>query len=245
MLLNRRIALVLPALDEEGALPGVLDAVPAWVDEVVVGDNGSRDGTAAAALRHGARVAREPRRGYGRACLAALGALEAAPPDIVAFADADGSDDVARLADLVAPIAEGHADFVLESRDATSRAALSPQQRLGNRLATALIRALWRHDYADLGPMRAISWSALGTLAMAAPGCGWTVEMQVRALASGLRVREVPLPYRPRRSGSSKISRTLLGTVRAGAAILAVIGREAWRGSRGAPPTPRPRRCPS
>lgn len=234
---GRRVALILPARDEAAALPAVLAAVPGWVDEVVVADNGSRDATARVAREGGARVVSEPRPGYGAACLAGLAALAAAPPEVVAFADADGSDELGRLGDLVDPVVAGSADLALERRVPVGRGALSPAQRFGNRLATALIRRLWGVAYADLGPMRALAWEALGRLGMTDAGSGWTVQMQVRAAALAFRVREVDLPYRPRCGGRSKISRSLLGSARAGAAILSVIGREAWARRAAAPRT--------
>ncbi len=226
------IALIIPARNEELSLPGVLRNVPHEIRRVVVVDNGSTDATAQVAAEFGARVVTEPVAGYGRACLAGLASLRDDPPDIVAFVDADGSDEPLRLADLIAPVAAGEKDLVLGRRIPVERKALSIQQRFGHRLATGLIRLFWRHSYRDLGPMRVINWTALTRLCMADQAFGWTVEMQVRALKHGLRIREIDVPYHQRTAGKSKISRTITGTVKAGSTILWVIGGEVLQGLR-------------
>lgn len=225
-----QVALIIPARDEELSLPTVLKRVPALVTRVVVVDNGSTDRTAAVARANGVEVVHELVPGYGSACLAGIAALVDNPPAMVAFADADGSDGVENLAVLLEPLLNGEADLSLARRVAAAGRALSPQQRFGNWLATRLIRLFWGQDYQDLGPMRAITWPALRELDMGDRTFGWTVEMQIRAVKAGLRVKETPLPYHVRIAGESKISRTLSGVVRAGAKILWVIGRELCRG---------------
>ncbi len=221
-----RVGVVIPARDEALALPAVLPHLPGWLAEVVVADNGSRDETAAVAARLGARVVAEPRRGYGAACLAGIGALSPGV-DTVLFMDADAADDPADIPALLAPLAAGQAALVVGSRVAQAApGALTPQQRFGNALACALMRRIWGGRFTDLGPFRAIRRDALARLAMADSTWGWTVEMQVRALRLGLPVAEVPVRYRPR-IGVSKISGTLMGSARAGAKILWVIAREA------------------
>lgn len=238
---------MIPALDEELALPLVLAAIPRELhDVVVVGDNGSRDRTAEVARAGGAIVVHEPRRGYGSACLAALEVvLGRAPvptpgargaevlalrdPDVVVFLDADLSDHPDDLAAILAPIFDGTAEFVLGSRtrDASSRAALTPQQRFGNALACFLLRVLFGARHTDLGPFRAIRVDALRHLAMRDRDYGWTVEMQLKARVAELRVVEVPVRYRARVAGASKVSGTLVGSVRAGWKILGwILG---WR----------------
>ncbi len=226
------IALIIPARNEELSLPGVLSNVPHEIKRVVVVDNGSTDATAQVAAEFGARVVPEPVAGYGRACLAGLASLRDDPPDIVAFVDADGSDELSRLVDLIAPVASGEADLVLGLRIPVVSAALSFQQRFGHLLATGLIRLFWKHRFRDLGPMRVIRWLDLERLAMSDQAFGWTVEMQVRALKQGLRIREIDVPYHKRTAGKSKISRTITGTVKAGSTILWVIGREVATGFR-------------
>jgi hypothetical protein len=219
---------VIPALDEEGALPAVLAAIaPGEAGRVVVVDNGSADRTALVAVRAGATVVREPRRGYGAACLRGLERLREDPPDIVVFLDADGSDDPRELPRLVAPIREGRADLVVGSRVLGTRepGALTPVQRFGNALATTLLRALFGARFTDLGPFRAIGWGALERLAMRDRGYGWTVEMQARAARAGLRCLEVPVATRRRAAGRSKVSGTLRGVVGAGGKILFTIAK--------------------
>lgn len=227
-----RVALVMPALDEEAAIGLVLAALPpGHVDHVVVADNGSTDRTAEVARAHGALVVHEPRRGYGAACLAALAACRAlpgGPPDVVVFLDADFSDVPDDLPLVLAPVLAGAADLVIGSRMLlpASRRALLPQARHGNALAVLLIRALWGARFTDLGPFRAVTWAALEAVGMTDRDFGWTVELQLKAAARGLRCVEVPVRYRAR-VGTSKITGTLSGTVRAGAKILYTIGRHA------------------
>ncbi|MRR58102.1 MAG: glycosyltransferase family 2 protein [Deltaproteobacteria bacterium] len=223
------VALIIPARNEELSLPTVLSRIPAMVTRVVVVDNGSSDKTAAVARENGAEVIHEPVPGYGSACLAGIAFLADNPPAMVAFADADGSDGVENLAALLEPAQNGMADLSLARRVTVAGRAMSPQQRFGNWLATRLIRLIWGHDYRDLGPMRVITWTALQGLNMQDRDFGWTVEMQIRALKAGLRVKETPLPYHVRIAGESKISRTMSGVLRAGLKILWVIGRELCR----------------
>ena len=232
--MNARAAVVLPALDEEAAIGGVIRALPPGdVEEIVVADNGSRDRTAEVARAAGATVVAAPRRGYGSACLAGLDYLRTrpvGPPAIVAFLDADGADVPGELPRLLDPLRAGRADLVIGSRvlGETEPGALTPVQHFGNRLAAFLLAARWGAKVTDLGPFRAIGWAALERLAMTDPDYGWTVEMQARAYRLGLAVVEVPVSSR-RRVGRSKISGTLRGATLAGTKILWTIGREALR----------------
>jgi len=221
---GRRIGVVIPALNEEKAIGRVIADIPAWVDEIVVADNGSSDATIDVAEKAGARVVSEPERGYGAACQRGIAALDAA--QVIVFLDADYSDDPREMAGLVDPILAGTADLVIGSRvmgDA-ERGALLPQQRFGNWLACCLMRYFFGASYSDLGPFRAIRSDALGLLAMKDRAFGWTVEMQIKAAQLRLRAIEVPVSYR-RRIGVSKISGTVRGTILAGLTILSVIGR--------------------
>lgn len=221
-----RVALLIPALNEEQALAQVLDELPrSLFAQVIVADNGSTDGTAAVARARGAQVVAEPRRGYGRACLKGLAALEPGI-DIVVFMDADSSDVPGEASSLIEPIARDQADLVIGSR-LSGRAqpgALLWHQRWGNRVAVSLLRLLYGFPYTDLGPFRAIRRSSLERLAMRDTNFGWTAEMQVKAVQRGLRVLEVLVSYR-RRIGRSKISGTVAGTLGAGVKILWTILR--------------------
>lgn len=220
------IAVVIPALDEEEAIGKVLHDIPDGISQVVVVDNGSRDRTAEVARRLGAEVVAEPRRGYGQACLTGITLLDR--PDIVVFLDGDYSDYPEEMSELVAPLLAGEADMVIGSRTLGQRekGALLPQARFGNWLSTLLIRLLFGVSFTDLGPFRALRFDALERLAMEDRDFGWTVEMQVKAARLSMRVVEVPVRYR-RRIGTSKITGTLSGTMRAGHKILWTIFRYA------------------
>jgi hypothetical protein len=219
-----RVVVVIPALDEEQAIGAVVREIPPVVDEVIVVDNGSRDRTAERAAAAGARVVCEPRRGYGRACLAGIAAAPGA--DVFVFLDGDHSDHPQQLAGLVAPILEGRADLVIGSR---RLGRLEPGAHpwhavVGTRACVSLMNRLTGSRATDLGPFRAITARALQRLEMEAPDYGWTAEMQVKAARRGLRVVEVPVDYRPR-LGRSKVSGTLRGTLGAGVTIIGTILR--------------------
>jgi len=224
-----RIGLVIPALNEEEAIPHVLAQVPRdAVDEIFVVDGGSTDRTAERAAAAGARVIREPRSGYGRACLA--GARAAAERcAILVFLDGDGSDCPEWIPRLVAPIRAGEADFVIGSR---SRGAREPGSMSAHQLAAgyavgAVLRLLYGARYTDMGPFRAIGREALFRLGMREMTYGWNLEMQMRAARAGLRVLELPVPHRRRAGGVSKVSGTLAGTMRASLRILLTLARVA------------------
>ena len=180
-------------------------------------------------------MVREPRRGYGFACLKALGWIEqqAEPPEVVVFLDADLSDDPAALPALLAPIRHHGADLVIGSRTKEAQpGALNLVQRFGNGLACALMARLAGRRYSDLGPFRAVRWAALERLAMADRTWGWTVEMQMKAALLGLASVEVDVPYRRRSGGRSKISGTFRGVVAAGTKIISTIFVLWWRNRR-------------
>lgn len=230
------VTVIIPALDEEAALPGVLGRIPPWVDRAVVVDNGSRDGTAAAARACGAAVVAEPGRGYGRACQAGIAAVNGTA-DILVFLDADGSDYPEQMDRLVDPIAAGRADLVIGSRTrgTLGAGAMTLPQRAGNAIAPALIRWLWGERFTDLGPFRAIRAAALRQLGMDDQTYGWTVQMQIRAARFGLRCAEVPVDYTRRKAGRSKISGTARGVIGAGTKILFCVAREYVAPVHGAP----------
>jgi len=217
-----QLVAIIPALDEAATIKAVVESVREFVDRVIVVDNGSTDATATRAADAGAEVARQPVRGYGAACLAAQAHLGQDDDDtILVFIDGDGQSDPADIPSLVAPITAGNADLVIGSRALGAEpGALSVVQRFGNWLAARLLARLYGAEATDLGPTRSLRLGTLRRLAMRDRGFGWTVEMQVRAAIEGLRVLEVPVRYRRRAGGDSKISGTLVGSFRAGTTIL-------------------------
>ncbi len=220
---------VIPALNEAVGLAKVLSEIPDnWIDEVFVVDGGSTDGTPEVARRHGARVVVQSRRGYGLAC--ATGAAAASDAEAIVFLDADGSDVPADLPALVEPVRSGRADLVLGSRLAGSiaRGAMPPHQRFGNWLAGFLIRRLYGVPLTDLPPFRCVRADVLRALDMRETTYGWPTEMIVKAIRRGYRIVEVPVRYRPRAGGRSKISGTVRGTLLAAYFILGTTLRYAF-----------------
>jgi len=184
------------------------------------------------ARQTGCRVVAESQRGYGQACLAGISALNP-QTEIVVFIDGDHSDHGEQLARLIEPIISGNYDFVIGSRALGEReaGAMTPQAYYGNKLACFLMKLFWGVSYTDLGPFRAITFEALKRLRMCDRDFGWTIEMQIKAVEHGLKVKEVPVDYR-RRVGKSKISGTVKGTILAGYKILATIFRYKFLNSR-------------
>ena len=230
----QKISVIIPVLNEENAIANVLTDIPkvvrtldekteAAVQDIIVVDNGCTDNTPAIASRNGARVITEPRRGYGAACLAGIAALATLPPDIVVFLDGDYSDYPTDMPQLLHPILEGSTDFVIGARSAgRARDALLPQARFGNWLACFLIKWFYGVRYTDLGPFRAIRYPQLLALDMQDKTFGWTVEMQLKAAKQAIPVCEVPVHYR-KRIGTSKITGTFTGTLKAGYKILTTL----------------------
>jgi len=224
-----RVSVIIPTHNEAQSIGRVLSDLPAnIVTEVLVVDSNSSDGTSEIASKMGARVLREPRRGYGRACLTGLAAANS--PDVVVFLDGDYSDRPSELPILLAPIIEGHADITLGSRLQGRRCAgaLPWHQVFGNRLAASLIRLLYGVNITDLGPFRAARADVLRRLDLQENTYGWAVEIILKGTLAGFRIVEVPVSCYPR-IGKSKISGTLKGTVGAAWFILSLIVRYYFR----------------
>ena len=227
------IDVLIPAWNEEKALPLVIAAIPkSWVRQVIVCNNGSTDNSEAAAKLAGAIVVTENKRGYGSACLAGIRYLKNLPPseqpEIVVFLDGDYSDYPEELPEVAGPIIDNDMDMVIGSRSLGDLApgAMTVPQKFGNWLAPLMIRVLFGYRFTDLGPFRAIRWKSLLQLDMRDPNFGWTVEMQVKAAKHKLRCTEVPVKYRKRAAGKSKVSGTIKGSVLAGWKIIATILKE-------------------
>ncbi len=220
-----RISVVIPAYNEENAIANVIAEIPTIVNEIVVVNNNSTDATVAVAQAAGATVLTENNKGYGYACLKGLAYLKAGnTPDIVVFLDGDYSDFPKELNLLVQPIIDNKVDFVVGARVKEKReeGSLTPQQIFGNWLACYLMRLLFKSEFTDLGPFRAIRWETLEALEMGDKTYGWTVEMQLKALRQKIPYQEIPVSYK-KRIGVSKVSGTVKGTIFAGAKIIGWI----------------------
>lgn len=222
-----RVTVVIPALNEEATIAGVVSAIPrAVAAHVIVVDNGSTDRTGEIAAQAGAVVVAQPHRGYGRACAAGVRALPAGC-EIAVFLDGDGSDPAEQMSRLVDPIQAGSHDFVIGSRTRGSRQAgsMNAQQLVAGRLAGLLMRLRYGVQYSDMCPFRAIRRDALIRLDMKEETYGWNLEMQMKAARAGLRILELPVDHRCRAGGESKVSGTLRGTVLAATRIVTTFIR--------------------
>jgi glycosyltransferase involved in cell wall biosynthesis len=221
------VSVVIPALNEAENIAAVVREMP-WelIRECIVVDNGSTDATGAEALSAGARVVAEPQPGYGRACAAGAAA---ATGDILVFMDGDGSDVPAEMSQVLQPILTGDCDFVIGSRMRGIRepGSLLISQIFAARLAGILLRLLYGVSYTDMGPFRAITRDALSRLHMREKTYGWNLEMQMRAAQCGLRIREIPMSCRRRAGGVSKVSGSLIGSVKAAVRITQTLMRVA------------------
>lgn len=220
------ISVVIPALNEAESIGQVVSSMP-WnlIAECIVVDNGSTDATADIANAAGARVITSPR-GYGAACFAGSNAALASST-ILIFMDGDGSDVITDLPRLVAPIQNDEADFVIGSRIRGTRepGSLLGSQIFAGRLVGILLRILGKGRYTDMGPLRAIRRSSLNQLQMSEFTYGWNLEMQIKAARSDLRIQEIPVDYRKRIGGTSKVSGDFKASIKAGFRIMGVLAR--------------------
>ena len=222
---NPRVVAVIPTLNEVAALPRLLGEFPAGVvDEIIVVDGGSTDGTVEVARTAGARVVVEPRRGYGRACLAGA---EAAAADVVVFLDGDGSDDPTAIPRLLEPVLAGRAALTLGSRTDPEIGAQHVHQRLGNRLVSELVSRVYGVRIHDIPPLRAVRQDVLADLQLVELTYGWPTEMVVKAARAGLPISEIEVIARARQGGESKVSGRLIPSLKAGARMLTVVARYA------------------
>ena len=222
----RQVSAVIPTFNEAEAIAAVIAEIPPGIAaEVIVADGGSTDGTQDVARRAGARVINAGR-GYGRACQAGA---EAAVCDVVVFLDGDGADRGDLLELIAGPVLAGTHDFVLASRTLGVRdpGSMLWHQVLAGRIAGWGIGALYGVRYSDMCAYRAIGRETLRRLDMREMTYGWNIEMQMKAARADLRIQEVPLPYRRRAGGESKVAGSLRGTLRAGSKIVSTFVRVA------------------
>ncbi len=228
------VSVIIPALNEAESIGFVVSGMP-WqhIAECIVVDNGSTDETAAIAVAGGARVVRADR-GYGSACMAGVAA--ALPTsDILVFMDGDGSDISSNLSLLIAPIQRNEQDFVMGSRLSSTRrdaGSMLASQVFAGRMVGAVVRAVHGFRYTDMGPFRAIRRSSLDALGMQERTYGWSLEMQIKAIQHGLRILEVPVGYRARHGGVSKVAGDFRASLKAGTRILEVLARVSLQGRR-------------
>ena len=220
------IKVIIPAYNEEHSIRNVIQDLPSFVDEIIVVNNNSTDATEKNAKDSGATVLTELKAGYGNACLKGIEYIkqQKKTTDIVVFLDGDYSDYPEQLTKIVNPIIEKNIDFVVGSRVKKFRekGAMQPQQIFGNWLAIFLMRVIFKSQFTDLGPFRAIKFDTLMALKMEDPTYGWTVEMQLKVLKQQFTYEEIAVSYR-NRIGVSKVSGTLKGSIFAGIKILTWI----------------------
>jgi glycosyltransferase involved in cell wall biosynthesis len=226
-----RVAVVIPTWNEAGAIGAVVSEVRAQgVGQVLVSDGGSTDGTQDAARAAGAEVV-DAGRGYGRACHAGA---EAARPgcDVIAFMDGDGADRPDQLPALAGPVLGGRYDFVIGSRTRGERepGSMLWHQVLAGSVAGRLLGGLYGVSYSDMCAFRVIGRGALAALHMTEMTYGWNIEMQMKAARARLRILELPVPYRRRAAGKSKVAGSLRGTLNASAKIMTTFSRVALGG---------------
>ena len=222
-----RVAAIIPAWNEAGAIGPTVTRLPREaVDIVLVVDGGSTDDTVQEARAAGAEVLVERRRGYGRACQSGVERAAALGVQVVLFLDGDGSDAGELAGRIVGPVRDGDADFVIAVRERAGRepGSMGLHQVFAGHMVGAAVGLLTGTRYRDMCAFRAIRLDVLRSLGMREMTYGWNLEMQMRVGHAHLRVREVPMPYRRRIAGQSKVAGNLRGTVRATTRILRTLG---------------------
>ena len=224
---NIIVSVVIPCLDEEATIGDVVrDVIAQGVDEVIVVDNGSSDGTGEKATQAGARVIRQPQKGYGRACASGLAAIR---PDaeLVCFLDGDGSDVPDFMIEVLTPLATNQADFVMGSRLRGNResGSMTPQQIVAGWIAGIMLRITYGAHFTDMSPFRAMRVGLMRTLDMSETTYGWNLEMQMRVAARRLRIVEIPVDHRCRKGGVSKVSGNLIAGLKAAWKIMTTFLR--------------------
>ncbi len=230
---TEKVAIVIPALNEEAAIRQLLTELPRdFANWTIVVDNGSTDGTAPVAQAAGVIVASEPTRGYGQACLKGFKAAYSLGAEIVVFMDGDGSDDPADLPLMLEPVREGIADMTIGSRVSkrSERRAIPPQARVGNWLVSRMIHILYGARLHDIGSFRVIRCATLDTLGMREMTFGWPVEMLIKMARARYRIVELPIHYRRRSHGRSKVAGSIAGSIKAAYYMLRTTLRYAWTG---------------
>lgn len=222
-----KISVIIPVFNETSSIGKVIKGIPTELNaDIIVVNNGSTDNTAEIAKVAGAIVIYEPKKGYGRACLKGIAYIDSqiTKPEIVVFIDGDYSDFPEEMPKLINEIITNNIDLVIGSRvlGNKEKGAMLPQQIIGNKIATILMKFFYQTTFTDLGPFRAIKYESLKQINMQDQTFGWTVEMQVKAAKLNLKCSEVPVSYR-KRIGVSKITGTVKGTVLAGFKIISTI----------------------
>ncbi len=228
----QRVYVLIPVLNEEENLKIILPLLKEnpFIKEIICIDNGSDDNSKEVAEKNGATVVTCKEKGYGAALLEGIQYLKRksiAHDSILLFMDGDGSDDPSEINKIMLPLFNKEYDIVLGDRTNSNQLLL--HQKLGNLLATFLIYRLWKYKFNDLGPMRSIYWNKLLELNMQDRNFGWTIEMQIKAIQKKLRIKEVPVNYKKRIYGKSKVSGTIRGSILAGKIILKTIIKEKWK----------------
>ena len=228
------VAIIIPALNEEEAIQKLLaELSTADAQWIIVVDNGSTDRTAQVAREAGAMVVAEPIPGYGRACWKGFQTASSLGAEFLVFMDGDGSDDPTDIPQMLAPLLEGRADFTIGSRISarSERGAIPPQARLGNWLVSHMISILYPVQLHDIGSFRALRSEKLAALHMREMTFGWPVEMLVKAARAHYRLLEIPIHYRRRSHGRSKVAGTISGSLKAAYFMLSTTLRYAGKGS--------------